>query len=65
MIFFQLLWTAGTFGVDLLLQSRYGGPALLTLTLLALVLLGIGTRAQSKPCLSVSAAIFLFLMTQA
>ncbi|GAA1938880.1 hypothetical protein GCM10009837_76340 [Streptomyces durmitorensis] len=60
MIFFQLLSAAIGFGMEQLLTSRYG-----SLGVLALVLLGIGIRAQNKTCLSASAMIFLLLMAQA
>lgn len=60
MIFYQLLAATIGFGMEQLLQTYYG-----SLGLLALVLLGIGLKAQDKTCLSFSAVIFLLLMAQA
>ncbi|MGW6025070.1 hypothetical protein [Streptomyces sp. NPDC055214] len=60
MIFYQLLSAVIGFGMEQLLQSYYG-----SLGLLALVLLGIGLKAQDRTCLSFSAVIFLLLMAQA
>lgn len=60
MIFYQLLSAVIGFGIEQLLQTHYG-----ILGLLALVLLGIGLKAQDKTCLSASAVIFLLLMAQA
>ncbi|MGW7071557.1 hypothetical protein ACWGII_22635 [Streptomyces sp. NPDC054855] len=64
MIFYQLLSATIGFGIEFvieqLLQSSYG-----SLGILALLLLGIGLRAQDKTCLSFSAVIFLLLMAQA
>ncbi|WP_371528474.1 hypothetical protein OG302_22905 [Streptomyces sp. NBC_01283] len=60
MVFFQLLAAAIGFGIEQLLQSRYGTPGLLALSLLA-----IGIHARNRACVSLSVLVFMLLMAQA
>lgn len=58
-MFFQLVSAAIGFGIEQMLQSRYG-----TLGLLALILVAIGIHARNWTCVSLTVLVFMYVITQ-